>query len=141
MGALTIYYDGLCPLCQAEILFLMSRNHQRLLNFVDLQAPAFDASLHQVSCAQAMAKIHGRLANGELLTGIPVFAEAYRRIGLTVMAWLISRTWVRLFLDPVYLIFAKHRHAISRTLGPGLLRLARRRYLRAPRLPLPGLPR
>jgi len=129
MLALTIYYDGQCPLCQAEILFLQSRNHQRLLNFVDLQEPAFDESLHRVSCAQAMAKIHGRLANGELLTGVPVFAEAYRRIGLTVLAWLISRTWMRLFLDPVYLIFARHRHALSRTLGPGLLRLARRRYL------------
>lgn len=128
-SALTIYYDGLCPLCQAEILFLQSRNSQRLLNFVDLQEPAFDASLHQVSCTAAMAKIHGRLATGELLTGVAVFAEAYRRTGLTVLAWLFSRTWVKPFLDPVYLIFARHRHAISRTLGPGLLRLARRRYL------------
>ena len=129
MLALTIYYDGQCSLCQAEILFLKSRNHQHLLNFVDLQEPASDASLHQVSCAQAMAEIHGRLANGELLTGIPVFAEAYRRTGLTVLAWLISRTWARVFLDSVYLIFARHRHAISKTLGPGLLRLARWRYL------------
>jgi len=129
MHALTIYYDGLCPLCQTEILFLKSRNNRHLLNFVDLQEPSFDASLHQVSCAEAMAKIHGRLASGELLTGVAVFAEAYRRTGFTVLAWLLSHRWVRLFLDPVYLIFARHRHAISRTLGPGLLRLARRRYL------------
>lgn len=129
MHALTIYYDGQCPLCQAEILFLKSRNCRGLLNFVDMQAPAFDESLHQVSCVEAFAKIHGRLASGELLTGVPVFAEAYRRTGLTVLAWLVSRPWVRLFLDPVYLIFARHRHAISRRLGPGLLRLARWRYL------------
>ena len=126
--ALTIYYDGLCPLCQAEILFLKSRNRQRLLNFIDLQEPSFDARLHQVSCAEAMAKIHGRLANGEMLIGVAVFAEAYRRTGLTLLAWLLSRIWARQFFDPVYLIFARHRHAISRTLGPGLLRLARRRY-------------
>ena len=31
MQKLTIYYDGQCPLCQAEIEFLKTRNHENLL--------------------------------------------------------------------------------------------------------------
>ena len=128
MQTLTIYYDGLCPLCQAEILFLKSRNHQRLLHFADIQSPAFDADAHRISCVDAMAKIHGRLANGELLIGVPVFAEAYRRAGLPAVAWLLSASWARAPIDYVYRLFARHRHFISRTLGSGLLWCAKRRY-------------
>ena len=128
LPALTIYYDGRCPLCEAEILFLNSRNHQRLLHFIDLQDPSCDAILHNFSCAEAMAKMHRRLATGEMLVGVAVFAEAYRRAGLTALAWLLSRSWARRFFDALYLIFAKHRHVISRMVGPGLLWLARRRY-------------
>ena len=128
MHALTIYYDGRCPLCEAEILFLNSRNHQRLMNFIDVQEATFDASLHKISCTDAIAKMHGRLASGELLIGVAVFANAYRHAGLTRLAWLLSRPWAKQFFDALYLLFTKHRHVISRMLGPGLLSLARRRY-------------
>jgi predicted DCC family thiol-disulfide oxidoreductase YuxK len=33
---LTLFYDGACPLCQAEILFLSGRNQADLLGFVDI---------------------------------------------------------------------------------------------------------
>ena len=69
LPALTIYYDGRCPLCEAEILFLKSRNHQRLLHFIDLQDPSCDAVLHNVSCAEAMAKMHGALPPARCWSG------------------------------------------------------------------------
>ncbi|NCX50503.1 MAG: DUF393 domain-containing protein, partial [Burkholderiaceae bacterium] len=33
---LTLFYDGACPLCQAEILYLQRRNQQQLLQFIDV---------------------------------------------------------------------------------------------------------
>lgn len=122
---LTIYYDGHCPLCLAEINFLMARNRQGLLSFVDINDEDFADASHPVSCAEAMAQMRGRLGDGELLTGIPVFAEAYRRADLPFLAWLFSRSWTRPVLDVGYAWFARYRHSISGIIGPPLLRLSR----------------
>ncbi len=126
MEILTIYYDGHCPLCQAEIRFLQSRNHAGLLRFVGLQDPHFSESAQRFSCAQALATIHGRLGSGELLTGVRVFAEAYRRVGLNVIACLLSVEWLQPAFNAAYRKFARHRHALSRCIGPLLLTLAKR---------------
>ena len=126
MQTLTIYYDGHCPLCQAEIRFLQSRNRAGLLRFVDLQDPNFSEMAERFSCEQALATIHGRLGDEELLTGVRVFAEAYRRVGLNVFARLLSVEWLQPAFDAAYRKFARHRHALSRWIGPMLLTLAKR---------------
>ena len=128
MDALTVYYDGQCPLCRAEIHVLRARKHRGLLRFEDLADSAFDEAVHRISCAAALERIHGRLDSGELLTGVAVFAEAYRRADLPVLAWLFSRSWLAPVLNPAYRVFVRYRHAISRTLGPPLLQLVRRIY-------------
>ena len=126
MQSLTIYYDGECPLCLAEIHYLKSRNKDRLIEFVDVAAAQYDEATHQLSCQLALAAMHGRLADGTLLKGIPVFTEAYRRSDLPMLAWIFSRTWLEPFLSSMYYVFAKYRHSISKTIGPMMLRLSKR---------------
>jgi predicted DCC family thiol-disulfide oxidoreductase YuxK len=128
MPPLTLYYDGRCPLCMAEIHMLRARNRMGLLQFVDVSAVDFDEAAHQVSCERAMAEMHGRLDTGETLTGVAVFAESYRRAGLEPLAWLLSIRWLAPAWAFGYRLFARNRHAISRRLGPLMLRLAYRRY-------------
>ena len=124
--SLALFYDGRCRLCLAEIHFLNTRNQRGLLEFVDIADADFAGAGHPVSCAAAMAQMHGRLGTGQLLTGVPVFAEAYRRADLPFLAWLFSRAWTRPILDLGYAWFARYRHSISRVIGPPLLCLARR---------------
>lgn len=126
MQTLTIYYDGQCPLCQAEIEFLKTRNGENLLAFVDISDPSFDQGRHQISCSTALERIHGRLSDGLLLVGVPVFAEAYRRAGLKPLAWLLSRRWALPMLSGAYSLFARYRRPISRRIGPSLLWIVRR---------------
>ncbi len=126
MQSLTIYYDGECPLCLAEIHFLKCRNKDHLIEFVDVAAAQYDEATHQLSCQLALAAMHGRLADGTQLKGIPVFTEAYRRSDLPMLAWIFSRTWLEPFLSAMYYVFAKYRHSISRTIGPMMLRLSKR---------------
>ena len=123
---LTLYYDGQCPLCLAEIDFLQSRNANGQLAFVDITQAQFEAANHQISCDAAMAQIHGRTADGVLLVGVPVFAKAYQLAKLPVLAWVLSRPWLQPVLQPAYVWFAKHRQTISRRIGPGLLKLSKR---------------
>lgn len=126
MQSLTIYYDGECPLCLAEIHFLKSRNKQSLLEFVDVAAPQYDETTHQLSCKLALATMQGRLGDGTQLEGIPVFAEAYKRANLPTMAWLFTRPWLTPMLNASYFVFAKYRHSISKAIGPMMLRLSKR---------------
>lgn len=128
IGVLTLYYDGQCPLCLAEIHALQARNHRHLLKFVDVSGDSFEASGHGLSCTEALATMHGRIDDGAWLSGPAVFCEAYRRAGLPLLAWLFSRPWLAPLLGIAYRHFARHRHAVSRLIGPSLLRLARWRY-------------
>jgi predicted DCC family thiol-disulfide oxidoreductase YuxK len=126
MQSLTIYYDGECPLCLAEIHFLANRNSLGLLEFVDVAAPQYDETAHQLSCKLALATMQGRLADGTQLEGIPVFAEAYKRSNLPTLAWVFSRPWLAPILNASYYVFAKYRHSISKTIGPMILRISKR---------------
>ena len=123
---LTLFYDGQCPLCVAEIEFLQSRSTKDQLAFVDVTQTGFEAAGHQISCEAAMAQIHGRTADGQVLVGVPVFATAYRLAKLPFLAWLLSRRWLMPLLQPAYVLFAKHRQAISKRIGPSVLKFSKR---------------
>ena len=110
---LTLYYDGACPLCQAEILFLSGRNHDGLLDFIDINSERYDPILIGVSCEQALAAMYAQYADGELIHGAKVFPEAYRRAHLPFLAWLFSRPYLEPILNLAYRFFAKFRHQIS----------------------------
>ena len=123
---LTLYYDGKCPLCVAEVEFLQSRATKDQLAFVDVTQAGFEAAGHNISCEAAMAQIHGRTADGQVLVGVPVFATAYKLARLPFLAWLLSRSWLTPVLQPAYVLFAKHRQAISKRIGPSVLRFSKR---------------
>ncbi len=63
MQAMTMYFDGACPLCAAEIRMLAARNRRQLLRFVDLSQPGAELPC-AVVCAQAMDNIHAVLDDG-----------------------------------------------------------------------------
>jgi predicted DCC family thiol-disulfide oxidoreductase YuxK len=122
---LTLFYDGACPLCQAEILFLSGRNQADLLGFVDINSKAYDPLKVGVSCEEALAAMYGQYADGTLINGVTVFPEAYRRADLPTLAWIFSRKLLQPILKIGYRFFANNRHAISRVFGPGALWLVK----------------
>jgi predicted DCC family thiol-disulfide oxidoreductase YuxK len=122
---LTLFYDGTCPLCQAEILFLSRRSQAGQLDFVDIHSAYFDPEKIGVSCDQALAAMYGQFADGTLIQGVSVFPEAYRRAGLPYLAWIFSRKSLQPILQVAYRFFAKNRHAISKLFGPAALGLVK----------------
>ena len=120
-----MYYDGLCPLCQAEILFLSRRNEAGLLSFVDVNSSQYSANAVGVSCQQALDSMYAQYDDGELINGVDVFCAAYERANLPTLAWLFSRPSLRPMLSWGYRFFAKNRHLISRIFGHVALWLVR----------------
>jgi len=127
MKKLTMFYDGLCPLCQAEIQFLSGRNQAGLLSFVDINSDQYSPERVGISCKQALASMCAQYDDGELIEGVEVFSEAYRRADLPKLAWLFSRPLLKPFWNVTYRLFAKHRHTISALLGPLALRLVNKK--------------
>jgi predicted DCC family thiol-disulfide oxidoreductase YuxK len=128
MKSFTLFYDGACPLCQAEIVFLQNRNASGLLRFVDINSSQYDAQQVGVSCEEALASMYGQIEGEAPINGVAVFGEAYRRANLPFMTWLFTRNWMMPILGPSYRFFAKHRHGISGFFGPPLLKLVNTLY-------------
>jgi len=121
---LTLFYDGLCPLCEAEILFLSKRNHAGLLEFVDINTEMFASKKIGISCEQALAEMYGQFEDGELIKGPDVFAQSYLRAQLPFLAWIFTRKFLKPFLHFVYKRFAKNRF-ISNLIGPTIRKLVK----------------
>ena len=122
---LTLFYDGACPLCQAEILILSGRNEAGHLDFVDIHSERYGLQAIGVSCEMALATMYGQFEDGKTIHGVSVFSEAYKRARLTILAWIFSRKALLPALQFGYAFFAKYRHWISGLLGPGVLWLVR----------------
>lgn len=130
-----MYHDGACPLCQAEVLMLKDRIREESIRFVDVNDANCESELDSATRARALEVIHGRIAEGPMLQGVDVFAEAYQRAGSRTLTWLLTRRWLRPILNVMYRFFAAHRSRISRLIGPFLLSVAKRKYGRAGRPP------
>ena len=117
--ALTLLYDGGCPLCLREVELLgrkdKERHGERLkLGFVDIdQADYNPESYAGISYREAMGRIHAIDASGAVLRDVEVFRRAYELIGL---GWLYAPTqWplIRPITNLAYAIWADMRLRIT----------------------------
>lgn len=115
--ALTVYFDGNCPICMREIRQLRARDRAERLAFVDISAPAFDPSPLGVSLSALNAQMHAWNADGECLIGIDAIYAAYT---LTGRGWLVAplrAPALRPAARALYRLFARNRVRVSRWLG------------------------
>lgn len=106
--------DGACPLCRREGAFLrrLDRGRGRLV-VEDISAPGCDPGRYGLTRADALARIHGVLPDGTVLSGMEVFRRAYAAVGL---GWLLAPTgWplLRPVFDQLYAWFARNRPRLA----------------------------
>lgn len=114
---LTLYYDGNCPFCLAEMRRLMRWNRAGRLDFVDISTADFDPAPLGVDMAALDRELHSRTADGRLLVGIDSMLAAYTLAG---RAWLVLPLRVRILrplLAGLYRGFARNRYRFSRWMG------------------------
>jgi len=114
---LTLYYDGQCPFCLAEMTRLRHWNVAGQLAFVDIAEPGFDPLILGVDMEALNLELHSRTAAGDLLVGIDSMLAAYTLVG---KGWFVLPLRVRLLRPPLaylYRKFARNRYRISALLG------------------------
>jgi len=75
----TVYFDGSCPLCQAEIGYYRRSDEDRAICFVDVSEPGA-VTPEGVTQQGAMARFHMRTADGRVLSGAAAFVEVWKRL-------------------------------------------------------------
>lgn len=75
----TVYFDGSCPLCQAEIGYYRRVDQAGAICFVDV-SKAGAVTPEGVTQQGAMARFHVRAADGRVLSGAAAFVEVWTRL-------------------------------------------------------------
>lgn len=106
---LTVYYDGACPLCRREIATFQSMAGAERLNWQDV-AQADEQLAPDLSRSDALARMHVRTAEGELVHGAHAFALMWQALPKTRWLGRLAATrpslWV---LEPAYRVFLRVR--------------------------------
>lgn len=125
-GRLSVYYDGGCPLCRAEIDQYRRCAGTDRLAFVDVGSgapePALGADLDR---ARVMRRFHVRTADGQLISGAAAFARLWRT--LPGWRWLGRLVYLRVLGVRPILPVAELAYRLSLPLRPRLARLMARR--------------
>ena len=115
---LTVYFDGSCPLCTAEIGHYRKLDRAGAVAFADVSSPGGDPG-PDLAREDAMARFHVRMPDGRLLSGAAAFAALWRtmpgpwRVFGRVAGWRP----VTLILEGLYRAFLPVRPALSRAFG------------------------
>ena len=104
MPLLTVYFDGSCPLCRAEIGIYRRLPQAQHMDWVDVSA---GQDLGGLNCQAAMARFHVRDSQGRMFSGAAAFSQLWRLFpgwrwlgwlsAWPPMSWLFELTY-RLFL-------------------------------------------
>lgn len=82
-GVLTVFYDGACPLCTAEILVYRKCADVKDVAFVDVSGNGSRWVAPGIDKVTALKRFHVRAADGTIVSG----AEAFGRLWLALPTW------------------------------------------------------
>jgi predicted DCC family thiol-disulfide oxidoreductase YuxK len=112
---LTVFYDGLCPLCSREIEHYRRWAVPDSICFIDITKPEFDAGRGGIDLDHAQRVLHVQVARSgdratTMLTGVDAFLALWQVIPrYRWLARLGRIPFIRLFLAIGYRVFAAVR--------------------------------
>ena len=113
----TVFFDGSCPLCRAEIGYYRRKDQVSALCFVDI-SEAGAVPPEGVTQQRAMERFHVRARDGRVLSGAAAFVEIWTR--LPKWRWAAraaSLPGALIALELGYRVFLPIRPFISRLFG------------------------
>ncbi|MCH1929532.1 DUF393 domain-containing protein [Shewanella sp. A25] len=110
---LRIFFDGDCPLCQAEMRSLKKFDSTGLIALEDINAVDFEQRFSHIDKREAKRVLHGETVEGELLLGLDVSQRAWSLLDRRPWLKLLRLPLIKSIADWGYLLLAKHRYRLS----------------------------
>ncbi|WP_394761576.1 thiol-disulfide oxidoreductase DCC family protein [Phenylobacterium sp.] len=121
-GALTVWYDGDCPICTAEIGLMRRLDRASAIAFVDLSLPGGCPTDRNAR----LARLHAQPRGGAMVSGAAAFVAMWRVLpALRPLAVLASPPPVLWILERAYGLFLRVRPALQATARWALARRSR----------------
>lgn len=114
---LTIYFDGACRVCSAEMEHYRRKEHGGRLRFVDISSPEFRPGEPGPSLADFMARMHVQDAGGRFFTGVEAFQVIWRACPepwLHQAARLLNLPGIKQIARIGYALFARYRYLLPK---------------------------
>lgn len=112
--ALTVLYDGACPLCRREIGLYRGLQPSAPLRFADVSDPASPLP-NGTTREQLLARFHVRAGDGRLLSGAQAFLALWAALPgwrwLALVGRLPGAAWA---MERVYRLFLRLRPMLQR---------------------------
>lgn len=113
----TVFFDGSCPLCRAEIRYYRRKDKAGALCFIDI-SDAGAVPPEGVTQQQAMKQFHVRASDGRVRSGAAAFVEVWTLLPRWCWAARIaSLPGAMIALELGYKIFLPVRPFLSRLFG------------------------
>jgi predicted DCC family thiol-disulfide oxidoreductase YuxK len=110
--ALTVYFDGSCPLCRREIALYQRLPSRQAVAWVDVSQPVDCGD--GLSCATAMRRFHVRDEQDRLLSGAAAFSRLWRcYAGWRVLGWVTSVPPMSWLAELAYRLFLPVRPRVQ----------------------------
>ncbi|HSM21205.1 MAG TPA: DUF393 domain-containing protein [Rubrivivax sp.] len=105
-AALTVYYDGACPVCSREIAAYQRQQGAEACEWIDAATCPDDRLGPGLTRSTALARFHVRRADGELEVGMRGFATLWQALPRTaLLGRLAARGPMPWLLDQAYRVF------------------------------------
>ena len=108
-----VFFDGDCPICSREIAMIRKLDHHQQVVCTNIASPEFNSQTYGLDSVSVNQKIHGKLGDGSIITGVEVFRQIYGRLGFLRWVRWSRQPFIAKVLDYSYALFAKHRKTIS----------------------------
>jgi predicted DCC family thiol-disulfide oxidoreductase YuxK len=113
--ALTVFYDGACPLCAREIGAYRRMPGAEAVCWIDARQVDAAALGEGLTRGAALARFHVRAGDGSLLSGGAAFLRLWAALpGTRWLAAIASRPPVSWILEPAYRISLRLRPWLAR---------------------------
>lgn len=132
---LTVYYDGACGLCSAEMREIHALDQAGDIAMVDCSPADFDDEVVRaagLSRDDLLGALHVRDVLGDWHRGVDAIALLYATVGAPWLARAWAHPWTRPVTQRLYPWVVAHRHQLSRLglnlVAPRVLRLFAQRH-------------
>src|SRR5260221_5037050 len=112
---LTVYYDGLCPLCSREIAHYRKHMRDDSVDFEDITELSFDSATQGLDPRAIHRIMHVKTASGQIKTGLDAFIALW--LAIPAYRWLgrvAGLPVVHGVMSMIYRLFAQCRPWLPR---------------------------